>query len=921
MPTNHARLRELFIAVCDLPPHEQSALIESSCAGEPELRAELESLLERDRSKRGVLSDDDVVAGIRVQCDNPPEPPMPQHIGRYSIKKLLGAGGMGVVWLATQENPRRDVAVKVVRPGLMNRELQRRFELEAAVLGRLQHPGIAQIYEAGMFDDSAGARPYFAMEHVSGIPLLEYLHQRTPDRRQCLELFASICDAVHHAHQKGIVHRDLKPGNILVSSDGTPKILDFGVARAIDSDLQTTTMQTGIGQLVGTLHYMSPEQVHGDARAVDIRSDVYALGVILYQMLTGRLPYELADRAIATAARVIAETEPTPPSAINRTLRGDLNTIVLKALEKDPALRYQSASDVAADVRRHLHDQPIVARPASAYYHFRKFARRNKGLVAGFALTLLALVAGIVGTGAGLMQAQDQRDQAQRQSRIAEAVNQFLNHDLLANADPYRRGGNDVKFRDILDEAADAVDSRFLDEPEIEASIRSTIGQAYFGMGDYPAAERHLRRAVDLYEALGDFDNLLKARIALVRPILFDWHLDEAEQLASQNVELAQRRHGMHHLQTAQAFEQQAIVFKRRSRYEPAEQAYRTALDIYQHIAFGRNLTLEEQRGWIITKNNLAVLYSEIKRLDEAEALLREVVADWERLRGRRHADTAYAMNNLGDALWRQEKLEDAEIVWREALDIRREVLGADHPDTYFSLYSIGLIESDTGRFEQAEATFRVVLAARERLLDPSNRDVLNTYNALGVALERMGRVEEAAATFGEALRRSYLVFDPEYRSPRLYRGNVLKCLRTLGAQDQMAEVYREYFQHLEASLASGKLEGLEWANRANTLAWKLLTCEAVDERNPEKALHWAQQAEKIDKSNSQILDTLAHALAENGRLDEALLTQRRAIDILPADAPQKTRQALIEYFEQLSKQNALHFQGDQISELPIVSP
>ncbi len=323
------------------------------------------------------------------------------QFGRYTIVRLLGQGGMGAVYEAQQESPRRSVALKVIRGGWLSAQMLRRFEHESQVLGRLQHPGIAQVYEAGSVRDeggrSGGVTPFFAMELIKGVPLTEYAAAKNLGTRERLELVARICDAVYHAHQKGVIHRDLKPGNILVDESGQPKILDFGVARATDSDIQQTTMQTDIGQLIGTVPYMSPEQVGGNPDELDTRSDVYALGVIAYELLAGRLPYDLQKKMIHEAVRVIREEDPTRLSAINRTLRGDIETIVAKALEKDKGRRYQSAEALGSDIRRYLKDEPIAARPASTWYQAAKFARRNKVLVGGVAATFLVLVAGIIG--------------------------------------------------------------------------------------------------------------------------------------------------------------------------------------------------------------------------------------------------------------------------------------------------------------------------------------------------------------------------------------------------------------------------------------------------------------------------------------------------------------------------------------------
>src|SRR5439155_15393719 len=315
----------------------------------------------------------------------------PPTVPGYRIVRLMGHGGMGAVYEAEQDNPRRSVALKMIRPGVGSPDLVKRFGRETQVLGRLHHPGIGQIYAAGVTDNG---QPYFAMELIHGPPLLAYAERERLDTAARLGLMARICDAVQHAHDHGVIHRDLKPANILVDEQGQPKILDFGVARATDADLQTTA-GTEIGQVVGTLAYMSPEQVEGKPDGIDLRSDVYALGVTLFQLLAGRLPYSLQDLPLAEAARVIRDRDPERLGSVNTSLRGDIETITAKAIEKDKDRRYPTAAALAADLRRYLAGEPIAARPASAWYQFRKFARRNKAAVAGVVATFAALVSGL----------------------------------------------------------------------------------------------------------------------------------------------------------------------------------------------------------------------------------------------------------------------------------------------------------------------------------------------------------------------------------------------------------------------------------------------------------------------------------------------------------------------------------------------
>jgi serine/threonine protein kinase len=393
------QIEKLYHEALELDRNRQTDFLQEACGADESLRLEVESLL----AYRSQAVDFIELPAMKLAAEalardeaglRPAATWLPPHIGRYRVLRLLDEGGMGVVYEAEQEQPRRIVALKVIKPGMASFQVLRRFEQESLALARLQHPGIAQIYEAGAADTGFGPQPYFAMELIQGRSLLDYAEEHRLNTRQRLELMAKICDGVEHAHQRGIIHRDLKPGNILVDETGQPKILDFGVARLTDSDAEATR-QTDMGQLVGTLAYISPEQVLADPLELDTRSDVYALGVILYELLAGRLPYNLS-RQPHEAVRTIREEDPAPLSSVSRLYRGDIETIAAKALEKDKGRRYASAAALAADLQRYLNDEPIAARPASASYQLRKFARRHKALVGGIAAVFVVLVAGIV---------------------------------------------------------------------------------------------------------------------------------------------------------------------------------------------------------------------------------------------------------------------------------------------------------------------------------------------------------------------------------------------------------------------------------------------------------------------------------------------------------------------------------------------
>lgn len=446
---HHERVGSLFLEVVDLPMAQRDAVLDQHCAGDPALRGAVEDLLKHDQQS-DALDEDALAAGLQFQASNDDAVHrIPERIGRYRILRRIGEGGMGIVYEAEQDNPRRRVALKVLPPGTSSRELVRRFRREAHLLGRLQHPGIAHIYEAGVADDGS-RRPYLSMELIEGVTLARYARSSPLSARQILHLMLAVCDAVQHAHERGIVHRDLKPLNILVvGAPGLPptiKILDFGIARGPEADAHTETLNTNPGQLLGTLAYMSPEQVEGQSSRVDARSDVYALGVMLFELLGGRLPLDVHDHSIVETARRIREDEPTLLGTIDTAFRGDIETIVAKALEKDPARRYVSAGELADDLRRHLENRPIRARPSSTMYQLRKFARRHRVLVSAVAAVFVILCGATAVSVRYAVIASRERTEAQRRAHHANIV--------AAGAELDK--GSPIRARALLDQATAA---------------------------------------------------------------------------------------------------------------------------------------------------------------------------------------------------------------------------------------------------------------------------------------------------------------------------------------------------------------------------------------------------------------------------------------------------------------------------------
>ncbi len=660
----------------------------------------------------------------------------------YKILREIHRGGQGVVYQAIQQSTRRKVAIKVVKEGPHAAAADlARFEREVHVLGQLNHPNIVAIHESGV----ASGNAFFVMDYISGQPLDEYVRTTPRPLSEILTLCVKVCEAVNAAHLRGIIHRDLKPSNIRVDADGEPHVLDFGLAKTLLGDTESS-MVTLTGQFMGSLPWASPEQAEAVPSKIDVRTDVYSLGVILYQVLTGRFPYEVSGSIRDVLNRII-RVEPVRPSTIHKQVNDEVETIVLKCLAKERERRYQSAGELARDIRHYLDDEPIEAKRDSAWYLLTKTVRRHR-VPAGFGLALLVLLIGFATTMTFAY------GRVREEARKAELVASFLDG-IVTTVDPDIESellalDSGRPLNKALRDTADAASRRIAelaDEPEVQARVRQSLGRLYINLGQYGDAEKHLRAALETRRQRygNSHPGTAESEHFLAWVLKERGAFDEAERLYTEALGVRQDLSGDHHLAVAETLNGLGQLYYVQRRYADAEPYLRSALDLRRRLGAA-------ERDIASSVANLGSLLRDAGRLDEAEPLLRDALAWRQKLFGDKHFHTVVSKNKLGLLLREKGDLPAAHDLLEAALSDRRALLGDRHPHVAVSLNNLALVLQDEGRYAEAVQDFQDALSLWRATLDPQHPTVGRGLTNLAAALHQLGEHEADIASCEEAL-------------------------------------------------------------------------------------------------------------------------------------------------------------------------
>jgi serine/threonine protein kinase/Tfp pilus assembly protein PilF len=777
-----------------------------------------------------------------------------QAIGPYHLLQKIGEGGMGEVWVAEQDKPiHRRVALKLIKTGMDTRQVIARFESEKQALAMMDHPAIAKVFDAGEAEDG---RPYFVMEYVQGIPITAYCDQNRLTTQERLALFRHVCEGVQHAHQKAIIHRDLKPSNILVAiQDGVavPKIIDFGVAKATAQSLTERTMYTELGMMVGTPEYMSPEQAEMSGQNVDTRTDVYSLGAILYELLVGALPFdpkELRRAGYDEIRRRIREEDPPKPStrlstmgdasttqahnrrmerpALIRQIRGELDWITMKTLEKDRTRRYGSPSDLAADIDRYLHHQPVVACPPSTLYKTKKFVRRHRFGVGVASAIAILLAAFTVTTAIQARRIARERDRANQEAKTSRQVSDFL-VGLFEVTDPEEGRGRDISAREILDRGSQRVATELREQPAVRATMLNTMGKVYRNLGLYDKALDLVQESLNIRQKMfPEESEEVVGSLSLLGVVKMDkGDFAAAETLMKQALEIQRKVLGPEHVAVAESLNNLGSLRFEAGDWKGSEQYFREALAQFRKLLGSENLSTAT------TLNDLAMVLNYQEKYEESEALYRESLGIRRRLLGGDHPLIAQSVNNIAMLYVRQKKYSQAEPMFQEALAINRKAVGEVHPVVASNLNNLALVYLGQGQVGKAEEYFRQVLALDRKIYGENHPRVAGTLQSLGAALLREKRYKEAEESMRQAIAIKLISFPETHweiaTTKNMLGGCLTEAKNYRAAEPLLVDSYniiKKQFglQHDRTRRAGGRLIALYEATGQTEKATKLKT-------------------------------------------------------------------------------------------------
>lgn len=818
-----ARADAIFSAALDLAAAERGAFVARECAGDGELRALVERLLAHASEEDSWLAPGGGLSTTAVRSLDPgtgheeeSSRLVGRMVGRYRVVRELGRGGMAVVYLAERADGEfeQQVALKLIKRGIDTDEVVRRFARERQILARIRHPHIARLLDGGTTDDGS---PYFAMERVEGVPIDRYCEENGLSVRARLGLFLDVARAVAHAHRNLVVHRDIKPSNILVTGEGEVKLLDFGIARLLAPDEGDPELTRTRARLL-TPAFASPEQIRGES--VTTASDVFQLGVLLYRMLTGTSPHRAAQDDMDSLAKAIVEDPPTIPSraaaesgapALRRELSGDLDTILLMALRKEPERRYASVSALIDDVERTLAGHPVSARPDTWSYRTGKFVGRHRAAVAFAGLLATLLVGFSIHSTFQARRIARERDRANREAVAAERVSEFL-VDLFKVSDPETARGETITVREVLDEGARRVGQELEGQPAVRARLMDTIGRVYQNLGLFAEARPLLTDALDLRRgSLGETSREAVESLAHVAWLEEEGgDYDAAEPLYREALAIEVARNGEEHARVAAAKNNLALLLYRKGEHEAAETLHREAL------ATRRRLLAPDDPALADSLSNLGLLVERTGDAKQAEALHREALAVRRAAFGETHPHVAISLDNLGRSLHVQERMPEAEAEFERALEMRRALFGEAHAEVAESLNNLASVRFLQGDLAGAEEMFREVVAIDRRRLGLDHPDTATSTNNLAFVMMQQSRYEGAEELYREGLETLRAALSAEHWLVGLTESNLGECLFLQGRHAEAQALLAAGHAHLEAALGA---ENPRTIKAAETLA------------------------------------------------------------------------------------------------------